>query len=295
MPKTWTDEQWKKFSSGLQTESPDAVEAEPSYLPGVEGALNFGKGLGVGAAKGVASMIPESIEGKSWKDWSSSQGDPASMAERAGEWTGDIAANVAPFFAAPELGIAAKAGELTNMAALSARTAGRIGQGAYKTVTGLAPRVAKFFGGSAQGAAAGAAEAALHNEEQKDPNKFTDATKRGAVEGGVTATTFMAGRLAYEALPPAVKHLVHMGAMAGAVGGAGLAVIDRLGHHHWIPWHMLYGLAAPLTGALAGATKLPPAVVGATTERIGQGLGYEPTSTPKPQQPGEGDYIEQPK
>lgn len=269
-----------------------AADSEQPYLPGVGGVLSFGKGLGVGAAKGVAGMIPEAVEGKSWKDWSSSEGDPTSMAERAGEWGGDIAANVAPFFVAPELGIAAKAGELTNMAALAARTAGRIGQGTYKAVTAAAPRVAKFIGGTGWGAGAGATEAALHNEEQKDPKKFTDATKRGAVEGGVTSAEFMAGRLAYEALPANVKHLLHMGAMATTVGGAGIAVFDRLGHHHWIPWHMLYGLAAPLTATVAGATKLPPAVVGAGAERTAQGLGYEPTG-PKPTKPDEGDYIEQ--
>jgi hypothetical protein len=271
-----------------------AVEASQPYLPGVEGTLNFGKGLGVGAAKGVAGMIPASVEGQSWKDWAASEGDPTSMAERAGEWTGDVAANVAPFFVAPELGIAAKAGELANMAALGARTAGRIGQGAYKAATTVAPRVARFIGGSATGAATGAAEAALHNEEQKDPNKFTDATKRGAVTGGVTATEFMAGRLAYEALPPAVKHLIQMGAMATTVGGAGLAVFDRLGHHHWIPYHLLYGLAAPAVATVGATTKLPPAVVGAGAERISQGLAYEPTD-PKPQRPDEGDTIEQPR
>lgn len=267
---------WKKFSQGLQSDA--TPEVSSSFSPGVEGGINLVKGLGYGVAKGVTGMIPESIEGKTVKDWSSSPGDPNSVMERGGEMAGDFGANVAPFFIAPELGIAAKGGELLSNATLAARTAGKIGQKTYGAVSKFGRGAMKTLGAAGWGAAGGETEALVHNEEEKDPNKFAKSGARGAVEGGVTGAEFMAGRLAYEALPQGVKHLIHAGALATTAGGIGLSVWDRLGHHHFIPYHLLSSLAAPFLGMAAGVTKLPPAVVGAGAERAAQGAGYEPTT-----------------
>lgn len=265
---------WKKFSQGLQSDA--TPEVSSPFMPSVEGGINLVKGFGKGIGKGVTGMIPESIEGKGIKDWSSSPGEGG--AESVGEWGGDITANVAPFFIAPELGIAAKGGELISNAALAARTAGRIGQTAYKAIGGLGRGAAKTLGSMGWGAASGETQALLHNEEAKDPKEFAKRGARGAVEGGVTSAEFTAGRLAYEALPPAVKHLAQIGAFATTATGAGMLVWDKLGHHHYIPYHLLSAFAAPILGMAAGATKLPPAVAGALGERAAQGAGYEPTS-----------------
>jgi hypothetical protein len=272
---------WKKFSQGLQSDA--TPEVSSSFSPPVEGGINLVKGLGKGAAKGVAGMIPESIEGKNWKDWSSSPGEGG--AESVGEWVGDAGANIAPFFIAPELGIAAKGGELLSNAALAARTAGKIGQGTYKVASRLGRGAMKTLGDIGWGATGGAVQAGLHNEEAKTPEQFGDATKRGGVEGGVTAAEFRVGRLAYEALPQGIKHLIQAGALGVTAGGIGLSVWDRLGRHHYIPYHLLSSLAAPVLGVAAGATKLPSAVVGAGAERLAQGAGYEPTSGGKASEP----------
>jgi hypothetical protein len=270
-----SDADWKKFQQGLQSDA--TPEVSSPYSPAVEGGINLVKGFGKGAAKGVAGMIPESIEGKDWKDWSSSPGQGG--AESVGEYGGDITANIAPFFLAPELGIAAKGGELIGNAALAARTAGKIGQKAYGAATKWGPKAVKAIVGTGAGTAAGAVEGAVHNEDVKDPKQFADATKRGAVEGGVTTAEFMAGRLAYEALPPALKHMVQAGALTTTAAGIGMSVWDRLGHHHFIPYHFLYSLAAPILGMARGATKLPPSVIGAGAERTAQGAGYEPSGS----------------
>jgi hypothetical protein len=288
-----TPEEWKKFSGGLQAEAPDTPSGgDEPYAPPIQGTLNFGRGLVEGAKKGVASMIPESIEGKSWKDYSSSEGDPQSVAERAGEWTGDIGANIAPFFINPPLGIATKVGELGNLAA-------RFGPRAATFAGKWAPRLGRYIEGTVKGTAAGGIESAVHNEEDKTPEEFGRNVKRGAVTGG-TATagvlgTRAAARLAYEALPPGLKHMLGMGALTSTVAGAGLAVIDRLGNHHWIPWHLLYGAAAPVAAGVAGVAGAPPGVIGAGAERAAQGAGYERTDKPQPQQEGSGDYVEAPK
>jgi hypothetical protein len=278
---------WKKFNQGLQSDA--APEVTSSYSPAVEGGINLAKGLGKGAAKGVAGMIPESVEGKGWKDWSSSPGDPNSMAENAGEWVGDAGANIAPFFLTPGLGIASKTEAGLNAlararplaASLGNKVFGPAGYGAsalktMQTVGKYGPKIGKYLEGTFKGSLAGAGEAAAHNEEAKTPEQFSDATKRGAVEGGVTAAEFTAGRLAYEALPAGIKHLIQAGALATTAAGAGLAVWDRLGHHHYIPYHLLSTLAAPFVGVAAGATKLPPGVIGAGAERAAQKAGYEP-------------------
>jgi hypothetical protein len=267
---------WKKFQQGLQSDA--TPEVSSPFMPSVEGGINLVKGFGKGIGKGVTGMIPESIEGKGIKDWSSSPGEGG--AESVGEWTGDAAANIAPFFVAPELGIAAKGGELISNAALAARTAGRIGQTGYKAISRLGRGAAKTLGSMGWGAASGETEALLHNEEEKDPEEFAKRGARGAAEGGVTSAEFTAGRLAYEALPPAVKHLAQIGAFASTATGAGMLVWDKLGHHHYIPYHLLSAFAAPVLGLASGATKLPPAVAGAAAERAAQGMGYEPTSKP---------------
>lgn len=280
---------WKKFQSGLQSDDTPEVSS-PSFMPSVEGGINFAKGFGKGGAKGVAGMIPESIEGKSWKDWSSSPGEGG--AESAGEWTGDAAANIAPFFVAPELGIAAKGGELISNAALGLRTAGRISQTGYRAISRFGRGAMKTLGSAGWGAASGETQALLHNEEAKSPEEFAKSGARGAVEGGVTSAEFTAGRLAYEALPAGVKHLAQLGAFASTATGAGMLVWDKLGHHHYIPYHLLSAFAAPVLGAAAGATKLKPAVVGAAAERAAQGAGYEPTSKPASAEQSQDEIIQ---
>jgi hypothetical protein len=284
MPKAWTDEQWKKFSGGLQAETADTSGGGDAGLaPPVQSALDFGKGLGKGAAKGVASFIPESIEGKSWKDWSAEPGDPTSMSERFGETGGDIAANVAPFFLVPELGVGMKLGQL----------AAKVGPRAATWAT----RAGSMIEDTAKGAFGGGSEGFVHNVENKDVDKVVDRTKRGAETGGVTSATLRAGRLAYEALPPGVKHMVHLGAgLAAPVAGAVLA-IDRAGGHHWVPHWMLYGLGGLATGTAAAAAHVPPAVTGAAAERAAQGAGYEQTDKTGysvTKDDGSGDYIENP-
>jgi hypothetical protein len=285
MPKAWTDEQWKKFSGGLQAETADSSGGggDAGLAPPVQSVLDFGKGAVKGLGKGAASMIPESVEGKSWKDWSASEGDPNSMSERAGEWTGDIGANVAPFFLVPELGVGVKLGQL----------AAKVGPRAATWAT----RAGSMIEDTAKGAFGGGSEALVHNEETKDPNAVVDRTKRGAETGGVTAGAVRAGRLAYEALPANVKHLVHLGAgLAAPVAGAVLA-IDRAGGHHWVPHWMLYGLGGLATGTAAAAAHVPPAVTGAAAERASQGAGYEQTDKTGysvTKDDGGGDYIENP-
>jgi hypothetical protein len=270
-------EDWNKFRSGLQSDDTPEVSSSP-FMPSVEGGIGFVKGLGFGIGKGVTGMIPESIEGKTVKDWSSSPGEGG--AESAGEWTGDAAANIAPFFIAPELGIAAKGGELISNAALAARTAGKIGQTGYKAISRFGRGAMKTLGSAGWGAASGEAEGMLHNEEAKTPEEFAVNSGRGAVEGGVTSAQFTAGRLAYEALPPAVKRMAQIGAFGATATGAGMLVWDQLGHHHYIPYHLFSALTAPVLGLASGATKLRPAIVGAAAERAAQGAGYEPTSKP---------------
>jgi hypothetical protein len=243
-----TDEEWKKFSSNFQKPGDD------SYPAPIEGALNLGKGVVKGLGKGAASMVPESIEGKTIKDWSSSPGDPNSAAERWGETGGDVAANVAPFLLTPELGVASKLGTL------AAKVGPRIGT--------WGARAGRMIENTALGAFGGGSDAALHNEEAKTPEEFGRKVKRGAVEGGTTSAAFAAGRLAYEALSPALKHLIKM----GAVAGGGLAVFDEMGGRHYIPHWMIYGLGAPLAEQAAKVTKLPPAVVGAGAARLGDSV-----------------------
>jgi hypothetical protein len=276
MPRALTPEEWKKVSASLQADNPSpATGGDAPYSPPVQGALNFGKGLGKGAAKGVASMIPESVEGKSWKDWSSSPGDPTSSAEQWGETGGDIAANVLPFAFVPELGVASKLGTL------AAKVGPRVGA--------WGARAGRMIEDTAKGAIGGGGEAALHNEETKDPNQVIDRTKRGGIEGGMSAAAVSAGRLAYEGLPPSIKHLLQ----AGATLGGGALAIDRAGGHHWIPHWLVYGLGGLVGGTAAAATKLRPGVAGAGYERALQGAGYEQTdklgsSVTK----DSGDYIE---
>jgi hypothetical protein len=279
MPRALTDEEWKKVAPSIQAESGSSGGGGDEYSPPVQGALNFGKGLGYGAAKGVASMIPESIEGKGWKDWSGSPGDPTSQAEQWGETGGDIAANVAPFMLVPELGVGTKLGQL----------AAKVGPRAATWAT----RAGRAIEDTAKGAFGGGSEAAVHNEEVKDPNQFIDRTKRGAVEGGVSSATLAAGRMAYEALTPAMKHLLH----AGATVGGGVLAIDRAGGHHWIPHWLAYGLGGLVGGTAAAASKLKPAVAGAGYERALQGAGYEQTDKTGysvTKDDGSGDYIETP-
>jgi hypothetical protein len=276
MPKAWTDEQWKKFSGGLQAETADSSGGD-QYSPPVQGVLNFGKGVVKGVGKGVASFIPESIEGKSWKDWSGTPGDPTSQAEQWGETGGDVVANVAPFMLVPELGAGVKLGQL----------AAKVGPRAATWAT----RAGRMIEDTAKGAFGGGGEAALHNEETKDVNQVIDRTKRGAVEGGTSAATLAAGRMAYEALTPAMKHLLH----AGATVGGGVLAIDRAGGHHWIPHWLAYGLGGLVGGTAAAASKLKPAVAGAGYERALQGAGYEQTDkTGYSVTEGSGDYIEDP-
>jgi hypothetical protein len=286
--KPLSPEDWKKFSAGLQAESGDSSgSGDAGLAPPVQSALDFGKGAVKGLGKGAASMIPESamnlvgMEGKKWKDWSASEGDPNSMSERAGEWTGDVGANVAPFFLVPELGVGAKLGQL----------AAKVGPRAATWAT----RAGSMVEDTAKGMFGGGSEAFVHNEETKDPNAVVDRTKRGAETGGVTAGALRAGRLAYEALPPGVKHMVHLGAgLAAPVAGAVLA-IDRAGGHHWVPHWMLYGLGGLATGTAAAAAHVPPAVTGAAAERASQGAGYEQTDkTGYSVTEGSGDYIENP-
>ena len=76
---------WKKFSQGLQSDA--TPEVSSPFMPSVEGGINLVKGFGKGIGKGVTGMIPESIEGKGIKDWSSSPGEGG--AESVGEWGGD--------------------------------------------------------------------------------------------------------------------------------------------------------------------------------------------------------------
>jgi hypothetical protein len=284
MPRALTPDEWKKVSASLQAQDPtSAPGGDDGLAPPVQSALDFGKGLGKGAAKGVASMIPESIEGKSWKDWSAAPGDPNSMSERFGETGGDIAANVAPFMLTPELGVGAKLGQLAMRAGPRAVT--------------WATRAGRAIEDTAKGAFGGGTEAAAHNEETKDPNQVVNRVGRGAETGAVSASAMSAGRMAYEALPPGVKHMLHLGAgLAAPVAGAVLA-IDKGGGHHWIPHWMLYGLGGLATGAAATAAHVPAAVTGAATERAAQGAGYEQTDKTGysvTKDSGSGDYIEDP-
>jgi hypothetical protein len=276
MPRALTDKEWAEVAPSIQAESAGPSGGE-DYSPPVQGTLNFAKGLGKGAVKGVASMIPESIEGKSWKDWSGSPADPTSPAEQWGETGGDVAANVAPFFLVPELGVGAKLGQL----------AAKVGPRAATWAT----RAGQAIEDTAKGAFGGGTEAAIHNEETKDVNQVGERVKRGAVEGGVSSSALAAGRMVYEALPPGAKHLLH----AGAGVGGGLLAVDRAGGHHWIPHWLAYGLTGLATGTAAAASKLKPAVAGAGYERALQGAGYEQTDkTGSSVTEGSGDYIEDP-
>lgn len=251
------------------------VNAPSQQSPWVEGGENIVKGLGMGAAKGVAGMIPESVEGKAWKDWSSSPGDPSSQLERGGEWVGDIGANIAPFFAGgPILEGVSQATKIPRFAealsqvALRARTGGLIGQKGYK----LAQAAGKTGQAAGEGAAGGAAEAAIQNEDQKDPEKATGNLKTGATEGGLAASEATILRLGYEVLPPAIKRMVNTGALGMSVVGSGMLLHDKMGRGHWIPWHAIYAAAAPLYAAGKQALKLPPAAIGAGSEWIREKL-----------------------
>ncbi|HEX3520792.1 MAG TPA: hypothetical protein VHT52_01740 [Stellaceae bacterium] len=289
MPRALTDEEWAKVAPSIQAESGSSGGGDAGLAPPVQSAVDFGKGAVKGLGKGAVSMIPESamnlvgMEGKKWKDWSGSPGDPTSMSERVGEWTGDIGANVAPFMLMPELGVASKLGTL----------AAKVGPRAAK----WGSRLGDMIEGTAKGAFGGGSEAFVHNEETKDPNAVVDRTKRGAETGGVTSAALTAGRLTYEALPHNLKTLVKAGATLATGGAGAILAIDEMGGHHWIPHWMLYGIGGLGAGAGAAAFHLPPTVAGAGAERAAQGAGYEQTDKTGysvTKDDGGGDYIENP-
>lgn len=277
------------------------VNARSQHAPQVSALGDFLSGTWTGIKKGGASMVPASIEGQELKDWSHS---PATggWAETAGEWTGDIGANLAPFaIGGPIVGAGMRAMELPGIAsetasalgtmALRARTsrqaaeaakwirsgmnpadawakASQVGNRAYNWIKGAGEYGGKALEASAKGAAGGGAEAAIQNEDEKDPRQFWSQVGEGTLTGGVTAGEFTGGRMAYEALPAAVKHLIGQTATAVTVGGAGLTMWDKLGHSHFVPWHLLYMAAKPLyeTGRLALRT--PSSLVGGGSEYL---------------------------
>lgn len=256
------------------------VNAPSQHSPWVQGGLDLAKGVGVGAAKGVAGMIPESVEGKPWRDWSSSPGQGGM--EGAGEWAGDIGANVAPFFAggpimegASQLTKIPRFAEAISRLAFNAKNAGLIGQKGY-----TAARMAGKAGQSAgEGALGGTAEAAIQSEDEKDPEKAGKTLRAGAEEGGTTAFETTAAKLAYDAIPPQVKRIIAGLGVVTTVGGAGLAIRDRLGNHHWVPWHLIYAGASPLYQIGKRALGLPSAVIGAGSEYLREKM--HPSAAPE--------------
>jgi hypothetical protein len=265
---------WKKFSQGLD----DHASGAASYLPNVEGAINLVKGLGFGAAKGVAGQIPESVEGKEWSDWASSPGDPSSMMERGGEYVGDFAANVAPYYALPELGMARGLYRMAGPAIRSLKYA--------KPVIRTIGRTAE---GYLKGAIGGAGEASKVNEPTAGQAESNAA--RGAMEGGMTASEATLARLAYNALPQRTQQAIKWGGATAAGIGAGVSIVDYLGHHHWIPYHALSSVAmTPLAGLAAGVAKAPSGMVGAGAEHLAQQAGVEPRP-PQPSEEGSDDEI----
>lgn len=247
------------------------VNAPSQLSPWAQGGVDLVEGAGRGIAKGVAGMIPESVEGKPWKDWASKYEPGSSQAEQWGEWGGDVGANIAPFFAGgPILEGVSQAtkiprfAEALNMLALRARTGGLIGQKGYK----VAQAAGKTGQAAGEGAAGGAAEAAIHSENEKDPKKVGGNIKAGTTEGATTAAEATILRLGYEVLPNQIKNMVNTGALGLSVLGGGLLLRDKIGHGHWIPWHAIYSAAYPLYEMGKRALKLPPAAIGAGAERI---------------------------
>lgn len=288
-----------------ETDEPDVgnvtVHAPSPYPPWVSGAGEFARGTWTGLKKGAASMVPANVEGQELKDWSSSPGEGGM--ETAGEWTGDIGANLAPFLI-PFGGIASKITRLPGIAdavgtglgnlALRWRTgrqaqsltdmlsrgvpraiaeprALKTGNVGYKAIKGTGQVVGKGAEAVGKGAVAGGTEAAIRNEDVKDPSDFWTEVFRGGVTGGATAGEFAAGRMAYEALPLALKHMLSQGAEAATTAGVGLSVFDRAGHHHWIPWHMLTAATKAIYETGRAALKLPSSVVGAGSEAAREG------------------------
>lgn len=270
------------------------VNAPSQWSPFAQGAGNLAKGLAVGAGKGFAGMVPETVynwvgaPGAEIKSWSSSPGDPNSQIERGAEWVGDVGANVAPWFAMPEVRLGGLAAEgLGNLAlnwrraqqakamasAYSPAQVAKAAQAGQKTFqrlmgtgvpgTGIVPKVGSMIDKSATGAIAGGITSAIQNESETDPWTFARNVAHGAVEGGAMSGVFAAGRMGFEALPPHVQSLIKQGTIGMTVGGSGLMLINKAGGHHWVPWHMLSTLAYPLLETAKGVTKLPPAVVGA--------------------------------
>jgi hypothetical protein len=255
---------WKKFNQGLEAQTADH-SGGGELSPWVQAPIDYMKGQFVGAGKAAAGIIPESIAPKAVHDFATSPGDPNSMAERAGESVGDFGASVLPGYFMPGWGIAEKLGNV----ALRARSAGNIAQKGY----GRALKAAKWLEGTVQGTEAGALEA---KKQTKTPEEAIANTERGAVTGGMAAAELAAGKLAFEAMPPWAQKLSTATGLGVTAAGGGALLWDKLGHHHFVPYHILSALAAPLLGLAGAATRVNPGIVGAASERAGQLSGYEP-------------------
>lgn len=284
----WKPGEWEQISKSLaaQTPAPDSGGGELS--PWVQAPIDYMKGQFVGAGKAAAGMIPESIAPKAVSDFAKSPADPNSMSEQLGEGIGNFGANVAPFIYAPGFGIESAVSRTLGNLALAQRTAGNIGSKVYGAATKYGPKLGRWLEGTVKGTEGGAVEAQKATDK---PEQAITNAERGAVTGGWTAAEFTAGRLAYEALPPTAKKIVGGLGLTATAGGAGMMLFDHLGHHHWVPYHLLYSLAGPMMGVAAGVSKLPPGVVGAASERAGQLSGYEPGGSQAPAEQGSDDEL----
>lgn len=240
----------------------------------VQGAIDFTKGQAIGATKGAASLIPERYAPTSWSEYAKSPGQGG--AEGVGETMGYEGARIAPsFLVSPALkGWEALTGipSFTEAVGTTAMRAFKAGTPAYQ----WAMRGGKAIARTAEGMMGGALEAGIQNENENDPWKFGKAIATGTVEGGISSGAFNMGRMAFEAMPPALQSRIASGALGLTVAGGGFMLWDTAGHHHYVPWHMLYLGAAPLLGIAKGVSRLPPAVVGAGYQSMAHGGARSP-------------------